>query len=102
LSAATPINDTGLLYGKVGYTGATIKASLAGSSDSQTYGGYSLGLGYKQYVTGNLYGFVEANYFNYGNTTNRNSGLILGVPYIETVTTNANVYNVLVSVGYKF
>jgi hypothetical protein len=102
LSAATPINDTGLLYGKVGYTGATIKASLAGSSDSQTYGGYSLGLGYKQYVSGNLYGFVEANYFNYGNTTNRNSGFISGVPYSETVTTNANVYNVLVGVGYKF
>jgi len=84
LSAATPINDTGLLYGKVGYTGASIKSTLGSASGSQTYGGYSLSLGYKQYVTGSLYGFVEANYYNYGNSTSRNSGVILGVPYTES------------------
>ncbi len=102
ISPATPIGNDGLLYGKVGYTGASIKSSLGGSSGSQTYTGYSLGLGYKQIITGGLYGFAEGNYFNYGNKTNSYSGTILGAAYTETLTTSANAYNFLVGVGYKF
>ena len=102
ISPATPIGNDGLLYGKVGYTGASIKSSLGGSSGSQTYTGYSLGLGYKQIITGGLYGFAEGNYFNYGNKTNTYSGTILGAAYTETLTTSANAYNFLVGVGYKF
>lgn len=102
ISPATPIGNDGLLYGKVGYTGASIKSSLGGSSGSQTYTGYSLGLGYKQMITGGLYGFAEGNYFNYGNKTNTYSGTILGAAYTETLTTSANAYNFLIGVGYKF
>jgi hypothetical protein len=102
VSPATPIGKDGLLYGKVGYTGASIKSSLGSSSGSQGYTGYSLGLGYKQFITGGLYGFAEGNYFNYGNKTNTYSGTILGAAYTETMTTSANAYNFLVGVGYKF
>lgn len=102
VSPATPIGNDGLLYGKVGYTGASIKSSLGGSSGSQSYTGYSLGLGYKQIITGGLYGFAEGNYFNYGNKTNTYSGTVLGATYTETLTTSANAYNFLVGVGYKF
>lgn len=102
VSPATPIGKDGLLYGKIGYTGASIKSSLGSSSGSQSYTGYSLGLGYKQFITGGLFGFAEGNYFNYGNKTNTYSGTILGAAYTETMTTTANAYNFLVGVGYKF
>jgi outer membrane immunogenic protein len=102
VSPATPIGTDGLLYGKLGYTGASIKSSLGSSSASQSYTGYSLGLGYKQFITGGLYGFAEGNYFNYGNKTNSNSGTILGAAYTETQTTSANAYNFLVGIGYRF
>lgn len=102
VSPAIPIGKDGLLYGKVGYTGASIKSSLGSSSGSQSYNGYSLGLGYKQFITGGLYGFAEGNYSNYGNKTNTYNGTILGAAYTETMTTSANAYNFLVGVGYKF
>lgn len=102
VSPATPIGNDGLLYGKIGYTGASIKSTLGSSSGSQSYTGYSLGLGYKQIITGGLYGFAEGNYFNYGNKTNTYSGTVLGAAYTETLTTSANAYNFLVGVGYKF
>jgi len=102
ISPATPIGNDGLLYGKIGYTGASIQSSLGGSSGSQSYTGYSLGAGYKQFISGGFYGFAEANYFNYGNKTNTYSGTVLGAAYTETLTTSANAYNFLVGVGYRF
>jgi hypothetical protein len=98
LSPATPIGKDGLLYGKVGYTGAQLDSG--GTTD---YNGYSLGLGYKQFISGGFYGFGEANYFSYGNKSESTSGTLSnGSSYTVTGTTSANAYNFLVGVGYKF
>ena len=98
LSPATPIGKDGLLYGKVGYTGMQID-----SGETTNYSGYSLGLGYKQMISGGFYGFGEANYFSYGNKSESSSGrLSNGNAYTISGTSNANAFNFLVGVGYRF
>ena len=102
ISPATPIGTDGLLYGKVGYTGASIKDTFGSSSSTTNYTGYSLGLGYKQIIQGGLYAFAEGNYFSYGNKTSTSSGVIAGYNVSASTTTSANAYNLLVGIGYKF
>lgn len=102
LSPATPIGTDGLLYGKIGYTGATIKDTFGSSSTNTNYTGYSLGLGYKQIITGGLYGFGEFNYMSYGNQTASSSGTVAGYTVTSSITSNANAYNLIAGIGYKF
>ena len=102
LSPATPIGKDGLLYGKVGYSGAAIKYTLDANSNTYNFTGYSLGIGYKQIISGGLYGFAEGNYFAYGNQTNTTSGSRGGFTVQSTATENATAYNLLVGLGYRF
>jgi len=103
LSPATPIGTDGLLYGKVGYTGASVQSTAQdGSSNSTNYTGYSLGLGYKQIIQGGLYGFGEVNYVSLGNQTTTYGGTVAGHSYTYSNTSSANGYNALVGIGYKF
>ena len=102
LSHATPIGKDGLLYGKVGYSGAAIKYTLDAASNTYNFTGYSLGIGYKQIISGGLYGFAEGNYFAYGNQTNTTSGSRGGFTVQSTATENATAYNLLVGLGYRF
>jgi len=103
LSPATPIGTDGLLYGKVGYTGASIQATdNGGSAQTTNYTGYSLGLGYKQLIQGGLYAFGEVNYMSYGNVTNTYSGKVSTYTYSYSNTSSANTFNALIGVGYKF
>ena len=104
LAPGMNVGTDGLAYLKVGYTGASIKSSQGSDSTSSTDNltGYSLGLGYKQFFAGNWYGFGEANYFSYGNSVD-NQRAPAGTRTLSWSTTlNANVYNFLVGVGYKF
>lgn len=102
LSPATPIGADGLLYGKVGYTGSTVKDDSGSGVTSIDYSGYSLGVGYKQIIQGGLYGFGEFNYMNYGNHTINQSGSYLGAPFRANVTSSSNAYNLIAGIGYKF
>jgi opacity protein-like surface antigen len=92
VSPSIAIDKDKLAYAKVGYTGATVDYSCSGcSSDNLT--GYSLGLGYKQIISGGLYGFGEVNYSKYGNV-NVGGG--------ATGSFSASATNVLAGLGYKF
>jgi opacity protein-like surface antigen len=102
LSPATPVGKDGLIYGKVGYTGASVKATESGTSNSNNLTGYSLGLGYKQIIQGGLYGFGEVNYASYSNNSTTISGTTSGRAYSFTNTISANTTNVMVGLGYKF
>lgn len=102
LSPAIPINSYGLLYGKVGYTGATIKDTFGSYSSNINYTGYSLGLGYKHMITGGLYTFLEGNFMNYGNKTTESSAVIEGYTVTSSITSKASAYNILYGLGYKF
>jgi len=103
LSPATPIGNDGLLYGKVGFTGASFKSQInGGSSNTDNLTGYSLGIGYKQLITGGLYGFGEVNYASYGNKTSTETASSGGYNLSQSSTFSANVTNLLVGIGYKF
>lgn len=103
LSPAIAIDKDKLAYAKIGYSGANAN----GLGQSINLSGYSLGLGYKQIISGGWYGFGEVNYASYGNksvTSNFNSN-IAGVGSVATSVTStisANTTNVLIGVGYKF
>jgi len=92
LSPALVIDKDKLAYAKVGYTGANVEISSAGTSSSTSFTGYSLGLGYRQVIQGGLYGFLETNYASYSSKN------IEGA----TGTGTPSAMNVLVGVGYKF
>ena len=102
LAPGMNVGTDGLAYFKVGYTGASIKSSEGSASSTENLTGYSLGLGYKQFFAGNWYGFGEANYFSYGNSVD-NQRASSGTRTLSWSTTlNANVYNLLIGLGYKF
>ena len=96
------VGTDGLAYLKVGYTGASVKSSQGSASSTENLSGYSLGVGYKQFFSGNWYGFGEANYFSYGNSVDNQSAKLGTRTLTWSTTLNANVYNLLVGVGYKF
>jgi len=98
LSPGIVLDKYSLAYAKIGYSGAQVKHNNTGSSAITTnYNGYSLGLGYKQIISGGVYGFAEGNYFNYGDKTSTT------VSNGTSVTkTGVGSHNFLVGVGYKF
>lgn len=96
------VGNDGLAYAKIGYTGAAQREESSDGSSSTNGTGYSLGLGYKHIIQGGLYGFGEVNYASYGKQTNTQSGAIAGTPVRASVTSSANVFNVLVGIGYRF
>jgi outer membrane immunogenic protein len=99
LSPGIVIDPQSVAYAKIGYTGAAID----GGGSTTNYTGYSLGLGYKRFISGNIYAFGEGNYFSYGNKTETSSGPWGGGgSYTASTTSSANAYNFLVGVGYKF
>jgi len=93
VSPAIVIDKDKLAYAKVGFTGANIESSSGGASDTTSYTGYSLGLGYKQIIQGGLYGFGEVNYAAYSSKSD-GDGL--------SGTNKPTATNVLVGLGYKF
>ena len=93
VSPAIAIDKDKLAYAKVGFTGANIETSSLGQTDTTSYTGYSLGLGYRQIIQGGLYGFLEANYAAY---SSKNDGAG------ATGTNKPSTMNVMLGVGYKF
>jgi len=88
------------VYLKAGWS----QANTSNPYTSYNQSGVSLGLGYKQFFHEGWYGFVEANYIMYGNTT-----YSFQVPMNDargtgtsTSTNSGNLFTGLVGVGYKF
>lgn len=102
LAPATPVGSDGLLYAKVGYSGAQIQSTERGDSFTSSLTGYVLGLGYKQIISGGLYGFGELNYASYGKVTKTYSGVYNGLYGSVSNTLSANSANAVVGIGYKF
>lgn len=98
ISPGLAVGTDGLAYAKVGYTGASFDTG----GDTTNYTGYSLGLGYKQIITGGLYGFGEVNYASYGNQTYSQSSVVSGSVLRTSITSSANATNILLGIGYKF
>jgi outer membrane immunogenic protein len=94
LSPAIAIDKDKLAYAKVGYTGMSTQSTAAdGTQNTTNYTGYSLGLGYKQMVSGSIYAFGEVNYAAYGSKS---------IGSDVSGTAKPTTMNALVGVGYKF
>jgi outer membrane immunogenic protein len=93
LSPAIAVDKDKLAYAKVGFTGMSAQSTVDGTQSTDNYSGYSLGLGYKQMVSGSIYAFGEVNYSTYGS---KSSGDDL------SGTNKPSTMNALIGVGYKF
>ena len=95
------IGDDGLAYLKAGYTRTSVKTWVSGTlpigGTVSNSSGPSFGIGYKQYIMGNVYGFTEYNYQIYQKTTTLFQGT--GTLYNSN---QSSVQNLLVGLGYKF
>ena len=102
------IDKDKLVYIKAGYSSLTEKytpppattSSPSLASSTSTVGGYVVGLGYKQIITGGLYGFAEGNYMSYSKPNFSSSFGTSG--YQINTSPSINSYQLLVGVGYKF
>jgi opacity protein-like surface antigen len=93
LSPAIAVDKDKLAYAKIGFTGmSTQQTDSDGTKTNENYTGYSLGLGYKQMVSGSIYAFGEVNYATYGS---KNMGSDL------SGSAKPSSMNALVGVGYK-
>ena len=94
------IDKDKMAYLKVGYSAQTVQVTDqdGGNGTNSNVSGVVAGLGYKQIITGGLYGFGEFNYFNYSKL-NQSTGTTSGS---LSLNQGVNAYNLLVGVGYKF
>ena len=116
LMPAYAFDEDKLGYLKLGYSiqklqytqGADSGTDInSGYTASKNVSGYVLGLGYKQIITGGIYGYVEGNYYSYGKSTlngNATAGGSIGAVQNIAMSSTASIsaYNFLVGVGYKF
>jgi hypothetical protein len=118
------IDKDKLAYVKVGYSqvtaqynrstsitrtanGASTTSAVEGGNISSNQGGYLLGVGYKQVITGGLYGFVEGNYMGYSApsyafTTSDTSRGITSTKTVAASFASLNSYQALIGLGYAF
>jgi len=96
------IDEFTALYGKIGYTGMQLTSGP--NSNSVNFRGYSLGGGYRSYLSGNWYAFLEGNYYKYGQSTDSGTAIITNSSnsYTYSNTSSVSSYNVLYGLGYKF
>jgi hypothetical protein len=98
------IDEGKLAYAKLGFSGEQVSSKIqsgGAESGNQKAGGFVLGLGYKQIISGGFYGFGEANYYGYkmpntSVTLDPNEGRLNGN------SNSLSAYQLLVGVGYKF
>jgi hypothetical protein len=99
------IDENKLAYLKLGYSSQQVQYSQTNCcstpSNQAQVSGYLLGVGYKQMVTGNLYGFAEANYYGYARP-NMISTYSDGPGGTVTSSPNLSAYNFLLGMGYRF
>lgn len=98
---------------RVGVNGTSVTTPATGGNPSSNQGGFLIGLGYKQIITGGLYGFVEGNYMSYSSPSDTFTTKVTALNTVHgitssgtrTVTTNfssLNSYQALVGLGYAF
>ena len=102
VSPGIVIDEYTTIYGKVGYTGMQLTSGP--NSSSVNFRGYSLGGGYRSYLSGNWYAFLEGNYYKYGQSTDNGTAIITNssTSYTYSNTSSVNSYNVIYGLGYKF
>ena len=95
------IDETRLVYAKIGYAGSTINANSSGNYPQQSnrVNGTVYGIGYKQFITGSIYAFGEGNY-----AVNRAKSVTVVTDSGAVVTSIADAtgYDFILGIGYHF
>ena len=100
LSPGYVIDKDRMAYLKVGYTGATIGLSSPIIAYNTTnLSGLNLGLGYKQMINAQWYGFGELNYASYGSQT-ASARTTTGTSVSSSIKGTGT--DILIGVGYRF
>jgi hypothetical protein len=101
LNPSYAIDETRLIYAKVGYAGSTINANSPGGYPQQSnrVNGTVYGLGYKQFISGSIYAFGEGNY-----AVNRAKPvtILTDSGAVVNSTANATGYDLMFGLGYQF
>lgn len=108
ISPAYAIGDKGLAYLKLGYSSTKLKLTAGsdtispGQVSAYNLNGYILGAGYKQYFSGNVYGFFEGNFNKYQNVNAATTSC--SISYCGTMGGKIGLssYSFLTGIGYKF
>ena len=98
LSPAVAVDEKSIVYGKLGLTQQNYK--LNGNLASSTQVGGLIGVGYKRFMSSDLYAFVELNYYAYAETSKD----LINTTTMDIVNMRpgASAYNALVGIGYKY
>jgi hypothetical protein len=98
--------DSGrLVYSKLGYTGAFMRASASGNAagnfprQSTYMDGVVMGVGYKQIFSGSFYAFGEGNF---AANRSRHVTVITSDSLVVNSTAKANGYDIIFGVGYRY
>lgn len=108
LTPSYALNSESLIYAKVGYSGSQVEITAGsgtaspGRVDKYNLNGYVLGAGYKQFILGNVYGFIEGNYNKYQSMAINSTSPTGSNTTSTTGNLNVSSYNFLVGLGYKF
>jgi len=91
------INETTLIYGKLGFTHYNLDLihTNGDPTDSYSIKGYSFGFGAKKIVSEHIYGFAEANYLDFDDKHWKSDATTFG-------NRTSSAYNGLVGIGYNF
>ena len=97
-----------MVYAKVGYSNEYLQATyqnpgpyLGQSIGNTNASGYVLGLGYKTALASNVYGYLEANYYNYSSPTFGTTTLS-NTKTISSYSPSLSAYQALAGLGYRF
>jgi outer membrane immunogenic protein len=111
------IDKDKLLYLKAGYSMVNVKYQGGSSGQApdgsaitgfqplngnKNVSGFLVGLGYKQVISGGLYGFAEGNYMSYGKANISSSVNNGSSTTTSSVNPSLNSYQLLVGIGYRF
>ncbi|MDI9349497.1 MAG: hypothetical protein QM537_05800 [Candidatus Symbiobacter sp.] len=101
VAPAYAIDELTLIYGKGGFAQATYVTSTLRNAKA-TESGYVIGAGVKRFLSGRVYGLVEANYFSYSSNSATNSNVSGNNLSSNTGQDSFSAYNFLFGVGFRF
>lgn len=83
---------------------STTSANSPINTAHNSINGYIFGVGYKQFISNNLYGYGEANYIGYGKNTSSTISPTNNNTANSTTTIKSTLteYSLILGVGYKF
>jgi len=110
LIPAIQISPSELAYLKLGYVWGSLQKNYTVKTPTSTntvdqsvnLSGTAIGVGYKRFISDQLYGFTEMNYVHKNDYTQSNTLQIANISASYSATSGGNYVNALFGLGYRF